>query len=132
LGGDNKEYPADEVSLQRWIIDGSVSGDTPVRTRDKDWIKLSLVPTFRSTFEELSRITEARAANFFMTTETVLLDFEITKRIEVVSAECAFGMNLFRDFFASVRDILAVAAHPLRKCCETRAEKCYRNCELKA
>ena len=30
----------------------------------------------------------------------------ITKRIEIVTAECAFGMNIFKDLFAGVRDIV--------------------------
>lgn len=40
-----------------------------------------------------------------LTTETVL-HLNITKRIEIVSAECAFGMNIFKDLFAGVRDIV--------------------------
>ena len=38
-----------------------------------------------------------------LTTETQT-DLPILERIEVISAETAFGMNLFRDFFAGVRD----------------------------
>lgn len=33
-------------------------------------------------------------------------NIKITKRIEIITAECVFGMNLFRDFFAGVRDIV--------------------------
>jgi uncharacterized protein YbjQ (UPF0145 family) len=33
-------------------------------------------------------------------------DLKITKRIEIVTAECAFGMNIFKDLFAGVRDIV--------------------------
>lgn len=32
-------------------------------------------------------------------------NIDIQKRIEVITAECAFGMNIFNDFFASIRDI---------------------------
>lgn len=115
LGGDKKEYPADEGSLRRWIIEGSINGETLVRTGEEDWVKASLVPILRPTFEELQRLEEQRVANFFMTTEAVLLDFEITKRIEVVSAECAFGMNIFRDFFAGMRDIFGGRSEATQK-----------------
>lgn len=30
----------------------------------------------------------------------------IEERIEIVTAECAFGMNIFKDLFAGVRDIV--------------------------
>jgi uncharacterized protein YbjQ (UPF0145 family) len=44
--------------------------------------------------------------------ESVLLttdyghDLKILKRVEIVTAECAFGMNIFKDLFAGVRDIV--------------------------
>jgi uncharacterized protein YbjQ (UPF0145 family) len=44
-------------------------------------------------------------AAVLLTTETVPL-LNITRRIEIVTAECAFGMNMFKDLFAGVRDIV--------------------------
>lgn len=41
-----------------------------------------------------------------LTTEGYPQGLTITKRIEVVTAECAFGMNIFKDLFAGVRDIV--------------------------
>ncbi|WES32255.1 heavy metal-binding domain-containing protein [Varunaivibrio sulfuroxidans] len=32
--------------------------------------------------------------------------YRVTQRIEIITAECVFGMNLFRDFFAGIRDII--------------------------
>ena len=40
-----------------------------------------------------------------LTTETAP-NLNITKRIEIVTAECAFGMNAFKDLFAGVRKIV--------------------------
>lgn len=42
--------------------------------------------------------------DIILTTETFMPDREIAERIDVVSSECVFGMNIFRDFFASVTD----------------------------
>lgn len=39
-----------------------------------------------------------------LTTETVLFDYIVEKRIEVVTAECAFGMNMFKDFLTGLSD----------------------------
>jgi uncharacterized protein YbjQ (UPF0145 family) len=39
---------------------------------------------------------------------TTTLDFpehEIERTLEIITAECVFGMNLFRDMFAGIRDI---------------------------
>jgi len=46
------------------------------------------------------------------TIDTIMLTTEaapninITERIEIVTAECAFGMNIFKDLFAGVRDFV--------------------------
>jgi hypothetical protein len=49
-----------------------------------------------------------------LTTETAP-NLNITKRIEIVTAECAFGMNIFKDLFAGVRDIVVVVQRPYRR-----------------
>jgi uncharacterized protein YbjQ (UPF0145 family) len=40
-----------------------------------------------------------------LTTETAP-NLNITKRIEIVTAEVAFGMHIFKDLFAGIRDIV--------------------------
>lgn len=39
-----------------------------------------------------------------ITTETAAPDLKIASRLGIVTAECAFGMNLFKDIFAAGRD----------------------------
>ena len=46
-----------------------------------------------------------RLQNFFITTETVI-DQLIEKRIEVIFAEYVYGLNVIKDFFASIRDFV--------------------------
>jgi uncharacterized protein YbjQ (UPF0145 family) len=53
--------------------------------------------------EEQERPVKIEA--IMLTTETAP-NLNITKRIEIVTAECAFGMNMFKDLFAGVRDIV--------------------------
>ena len=48
---------------------------------------------------------EAKIEAIMLTTETAP-NLNIIKRIEIVTAECAFGMNIFKDLFAGVRDIV--------------------------
>lgn len=57
----------------------------------------------KSTQEDLAE--EAEIAAIVLTTETAS-SLRIVKRIDVVTAEVAYGMHIFKDLFASVRDIV--------------------------
>jgi uncharacterized protein YbjQ (UPF0145 family) len=52
------------------------------------------------------RVEQDAKVNAIMLTTETAPKLNITKRIEIVTAECAFGMNLFKDLFAGVRDIV--------------------------
>lgn len=70
--------------------------------------------------EEAQAYTEARAERdaaieaIMLTTETAP-NLPITKRIEIVTAECAFGMNIFKDLFAGIRDIVGGRSEAVQK-----------------
>src|SRR6056297_1616461 len=49
--------------------------------------------------------TEEQIEKVILTTETQI-DLPIIERLEIVTAECAFGMNIFKDLFSGVRDIV--------------------------
>ena len=49
-----------------------------------------------------------------LTTETAP-NLKITKRIEIVTAEVAYGMNIFKDLFAGVRDIVGGRSEAVQK-----------------
>jgi uncharacterized protein YbjQ (UPF0145 family) len=49
-----------------------------------------------------------------LTTETAP-NLNITKRIEIVTAECAFGMNIFKDLFAGVRNVVGGRSEAVQK-----------------
>jgi uncharacterized protein YbjQ (UPF0145 family) len=53
-------------------------------------------------------------SSIILTTETAP-NLNITKRIEIVTAECAFGMNIFKDLFAGVRDIVGGRSEAVQK-----------------
>ena len=67
--------------------------------------------------EELAKqqsILEEQIDTILLTTETAT-NLKITKRIEIVTAECAFGMNIFKDLFAGVRDIVGGRSEAVQK-----------------
>ena len=49
-----------------------------------------------------------------LTTETAP-NLNIVKRIEIVTAECAYGMNIFKDLFSGVRDIVGGRSEAVQK-----------------
>ncbi len=59
-----------------------------------------------------SRLSAIEA--ILLTTETAP-NLNITKRIEIVTAECAFGMNIFKDLFAGVRNIVGGRSEAVQK-----------------
>lgn len=50
-----------------------------------------------------------------LTTETYPQGLNIIERVEIVTAECAFGMNVFKDLFSSVRDIVGGRSEAVQK-----------------
>ena len=57
-------------------------------------------------FDELPiEVIDELGKELIVTTEMTLSGYTVTQRIDIVTAECVFGMNMFRDMFASVRDI---------------------------
>ena len=58
--------------------------------------------------------TKAEIQAILLTTETAP-NLNITRRIEIVTAECAFGMNMFKDLFAGVRDIVGGRSEAVQK-----------------
>ena len=57
---------------------------------------------------------DAEIDAIILTTETAP-NLKITKRIEIVTAECAFGMNAFKDLFAGVRNIVGGRSEAVQK-----------------
>ncbi|WP_423906779.1 YbjQ family protein [Candidatus Spongiihabitans sp.] len=43
------------------------------------------------------------------------MDFKIRKRLGIITAECVLGMNIFRDIFAGVRDIVGGRSEATQK-----------------
>lgn len=51
-------------------------------------------------------IIKDAAAKIILSTSMFIAKREIAKEIDVLTYECAYGMNIFRDFFNSVRDVV--------------------------
>lgn len=62
--------------------------------------------------KEEARNTEIEA--IMLTTETAP-NLNIIKRIEIVTAECAFGMNVFKDLFIAISNVVGGRSETVQK-----------------
>jgi uncharacterized protein YbjQ (UPF0145 family) len=69
---------------------------------------------FKGNNTETAQKRHAEIEAIILTTETAP-NLNITKRIEIVTAECAFGMNIFKDLFAGIRDIVGGRSEAVQK-----------------
>lgn len=57
-------------------------------------------------YDELpSDVIEELAKDVILTTEFAMPDYRIVARRDIITAECVFGMNMFKDMFSSIRDV---------------------------
>ena len=77
----------------------------------------SVAPDEAARVDEAERLwqNEQEAIGSIMLTTETAPNLNITKRIEVVTAEVAFGMNIFKDLFAGVRDIVGGRSEAVQK-----------------
>jgi uncharacterized protein YbjQ (UPF0145 family) len=64
----------------------------------------SRAPKTSSVYQERIRNTKIDA--ILVTTAHTLQGIEVTKYLGFVSTECAYGMNMFKDMFANVRNLV--------------------------
>ena len=76
-------------------------------------------------YDELpTELIDELAKDLVVTTESVLSGYTVDERIEVISAECVFGMNLFKDFFAGIRDIFGGRSKASQKVLRDARQTC--------
>ena len=78
--------------------------------------------------EEADR--QRRLAEIIITTAPTVEGFRVTRQLGIITAECVFGMNLFRDFFAAIRDVFGGRSQATQNVLRDARETCLT--ELKA
>lgn len=63
-----------------------------------------------------------------LTTTSALEGFRVVRTIDVITAECVFGISLFRDLFAGLTDSSAAGAPRPRRCSAMRAPHASTSC----
>ena len=74
----------------------------------------------------------AEIDNIILTTENNPQDLFVKERIEIITAECVFGMNIFRDFFKGVRDIVGGRSLASQKVLKDARKICLSELKIEA
>ena len=67
-----------------------------------------------------------------LTTENNPQDLHVEERIEIITAECVLGMNIFRDFFAGIRDIVGGRSAASQKILRDARKICLSELKIEA
>ena len=70
--------------------------------------------------------------NFPLTTSIQFAKYEVEDELGIVTAECVFGMNLFRDMFAAVRDIVGGRSSASQKVLRDLRDTCLTELKQEA
>ena len=70
--------------------------------------------------------------SIILTTENNPQDLFVEERIEIITAECVYGMNLFRDFFAGVRNVVGGGSSASQKVLRDARKKCLSELKIEA
>ena len=70
--------------------------------------------------------------SLILTTTNSIDGYEVYKTLEIVTAECVFGMNIFRDFFAGIRDIFGGRSIASQKVLRDARKQCLAELKKEA
>lgn len=67
-----------------------------------------------------------------VTTTPFLDGYRVTKVIDVISSECVFGMNIFKDFFTGLSDFFGGRSETSQKALKEARQLCIRELKTEA
>lgn len=82
--------------------------------------------------EEISADRVERARNMIITTASSIEGYRVVETIEVISAECVYGMNVFKDIFASFRDVVGGRAKSVQNVLKDARRECLTELKVEA
>ena len=75
---------------------------------------------------------KALIENIILTTAPTVANRGIDHEIEVITAECVFGMNIFRDLFAGFRDVFGGRSQASQKVLRDSRKTCLDELKMEA
>lgn len=77
-------------------------------------------------------VDSKKADKVKLTTAFEFTNYEIADEITIVTSECVFGMNIFRDFFAGMSDFFGGRSSASQKVLRDARETCLRELKKEA
>ena len=68
----------------------------------------------KTRLDDFNTLSDQEVKNIILTTESHT-SFDIIERIDIVTAECVYGINVFQDFFTNVRDVIGGRSETTQK-----------------
>ena len=67
------------------------------------------------------------ASHIVLTTSFFVSGSDIDSEIEIITAECVYGMNVFKDIFAGLRDFFGGRSQSMQEACAMPVKHHLRN-----
>ena len=80
----------------------------------------------------MNDILDSDLEKIILTTAPTVANKQIDYEIEIITAECVFGMNIFRDLFAGIRDIFGGRSAASQKILRDSRQTCLRELKIEA
>lgn len=102
--------------------------------RDIDEVELIAKPGalgISTMMMDLDRTNE-KSKNVLLTTSHFVEGFKVVKTHEIITSECVYGMNLFKDFFASITDVVGGRSNASQTVLRDLRKTCLKELKLEA
>lgn len=105
-----------EFYLKDGVCEDCISGNNVQAQKKFEWEQLKQKEIKTETEKKFAeeQLKQEKINSIIITTET-MIDLPIEKRITVISSQCIFGINIVKDLFSFVRDIVGGRVNSLEK-----------------
>lgn len=93
--------------------------------------KLSNVSS-QSSYAPQAKPVQNVISPLILTTTPSIDGYEIVKTIEIITAECVFGMNIFKDFMASISDVFGGRSKSTQNLLKQARKNCLNELKIEA
>ena len=80
----------------------------------------------------MNDIMDSDLEKIIITTAPTVANKEIDYEMDIITAECVFGMNIFRDLFAGIRDIFGGRSVASQKILRDSRQTCLSELKIEA
>ncbi|VBB42851.1 conserved hypothetical protein [uncultured Desulfatiglans sp.] len=119
------------LNLYRLLLDKYPDSDESIYAKQQIQNIDEMSPYQKIDYKYVPTATDKKPYDdIILTTAPFLENYHVVKTIRIVTSECVFGMNIFRDFFASLTDFFGGRSEAAQKVLKDAREVCLS--ELKS